>query len=190
MKTFLITLVAVVLIMFLAVQQGKIIESMKAEPEDILPIPVVLSSIEEVSADLETEETIKPRYGFTEEDIYLLAQLLCGDGGYNGDGEYDFVYGALHDEMRYDEMAKVLCVVMNRVRSDEFPDTVAEVVLQPDQFANYTPTDTTPSDIAIEKVREWCEAYDRWDGGVQNIPEDHLYYEAGPDLTNVTREEL
>jgi hypothetical protein len=127
----------------------------------------------------------KPRYGFTDEDVYILAQLLCGNEDYNGDGEYDFVYAALHDEMDYYEMSKVLCVVMNRVRNDSFPDTVSEVIFQKGQFADDRRIDTEPADIAIEKIREWCEAYDRGDLGAQSIPEDHFYF-VGDGVTNTT----
>lgn len=133
-------------------------------------------------------EYVEPRYGFTNEEVYILAQLLCGDESYDGDGEYDFVYGALHNEMNYCEMSKILCVVMNRVRDEAFPDTISKVIFEEGQFAGYSRTDTEPSDIAIAKIQQWCESYDRWDPCVQSIPESHLYYEAGPDLTNITGE--
>lgn len=133
-------------------------------------------------------EYVEPRYGFTEGDIYILAQLLCGDENYDGDGEYDFIWGALHDEMNYYEISKVLCVVMNRVRDDAFPDTVSDVIFQPNQFAGSKRAHTKPHPVAIEKIKEWCDAYDRWDPGVQSIPENHLYFEAAGDLTNITKE--
>lgn len=126
----------------------------------------------------------EPRYGFTEDEVYLLAQLLCGSGNKDGDGEYDIDFKT---EINYCEVAKVLCVVMNRVRSDSFPNTVTDVVMQKGQFS-VMPLNAqkTPSDIAIQTVQEWCDAYDRFDGGVQNIPEDHLYF-TGNGVTNTTR---
>jgi hypothetical protein len=133
---------------------------------------------------------VEPRYGFTDEEVYLLAQLLCGSSKVDGDGEYDFVYTAKYfpDKLNYCEISKVLCVVMNRVRSEQFPNTVSEVVLQKGQFSTMPKNaKKTPDDIAIQKVQEWCDAYDNWDTGVQNVPEDHLYFSAGPNLTNVTR---
>lgn len=133
---------------------------------------------------------VKPQYGFTEDEVYLLAQLLCGSDEISGDGVYDFDWSAEHAKINHAEISKVLCVVMNRVRSDEFPDTVTEVVMQKNQFGvMINNVSVTPSDIAIEEVREWCEAYDKWDKGVQTIPEDHLYFSAGPNLTNVTRKD-
>ena len=152
------------------------------------PEPVV---VEPVVAVTEPEPIVEePRYGFTDEEVYLLAQLLCGSSKVDGDGEYDFVYTAKYfpDKLNYCEISKVLCVVMNRVRSEQFPNTVSEVVLQKGQFSTMPKNaKKTPDDIAIQKVQEWCNAYDNWDTGVQNVPEDHLYFSAGPNLTNVTR---
>ena len=152
------------------------------------PEPVV---VEPVVAVTEPEPIVEePRYGFTDEEVYLLAQLLCGSSKVDGDGEYDFVYTAKYfpDKLNYCEISKVLCVVMNRVRSEQFPNTVSEVVLQKWQFSTMPKNaKKTPDDIAIQKVQEWCNAYDNWDTGVQNVPEDHLYFSAGPNLTNVTR---
>ena len=126
----------------------------------------------------------EPRYDFAEDEVYLLAQLLCGSGSKDGDGEYDIDFKT---EINYCEVSKVLCVVMNRVRSDSFQNTVTDVVMQKGQFS-VMPRNAqkTPSDIAIQTVQEWCDAYDRFDGGVQNIPEDHLYF-TGNGITNTTR---
>lgn len=128
------------------------------------------------------------RYGFSESEIYLLAQLLCGDGSIDGDGEFDFVWQYEHDKPYKEELAKVLCVVMNRQRSDIYPNTVTDVVMQPEQFTPMPENShTSPSDIATQEVRKWCEAYDYYDPACQIVPEDHLYFSAGPNLTNVTR---
>lgn len=186
MKAHILVLALTILIIFSGCER----RSPVVVEEIIIEIP---EEIEEIDIDVpatieEREEIIEPRYGFTEEDILHLAQLLCGDESYNGDGEYDFVYGALHDDMNYCEMSKILCVVMNRVRNDMFPDTVSEVLFQKGQFADYRRINTEPADIAIEKISEWCEAYDQWDPGIQTIPEEHLYFEAGPNLTNITGE--
>lgn len=130
------------------------------------------------------------RYGFSESEIYLLAQLLCGDESIDGDGEFDFVWQYEHDRPYKDEMSKVLCVVMNRQRSDIYPDTVTDVVMQSEQFTPMPENShTSPSDIAIQEVRKWCEAYDYYDPDCQIVPEDHLYFRAGPDLTNITRKD-
>jgi len=134
--------------------------------------------------------TINKQYGFTEKDIYLLAQLLCGDEKKDGDGEYDFVGRVTSNKPYYLEMSKVLCVVMNRQRSTNkyYPDTVQGVVLQKNQFTPMSRNRTSkPSKIAIEKIREWCQAYDNYDPKVQVIPKSHIFFCAGKNNTNVTR---
>ena len=172
-----------------------------SEADKITPEPPVINTYEPVAvysnpetihiADTFVAETlieeVEPRYGFTDDEVYLLAQLLCGSAKVSGDGEYDFVWKG--KVTNYSEMCKVLCVVMNRVRSDKFPNTVTDVVLQKGQFSNVKRSITkTPDDLAIKTIQAWCDAYDNWDIGVQNIPESHLYFSAGPNLTNVTRE--
>jgi len=138
-------------------------------------------------ATSEPVEVIEPRYGFTDDEVYLLAQLLCGSAKVSGDGEYDFVWKG--KVTNYCEMSKVLCVVMNRVRSGSFPNTVTEVVMQKGQFSNVCRSvKKVPDQLAVDTIKEWCDAYDNWDIGAQSIPENHLYFSAGPNLTNVTRE--
>ena len=135
------------------------------EPEEIVPIQ-------------------EPRYGFTDEEIYLLAQLLGGCKDIDGDGEYDIDFKTNID---YVEVGKVLGVVMNRVRSDEFPNTVEDVVLQRNQFS-VMPRNASavPSAVGIKVVRDWCEGYDLYYESVQVIPENHLYFE-GNGRINITR---
>jgi len=133
-----------------------------------------------------TQETIKPRYGFTDDDIYLLAQLLCGSKNVDGDGEYDIDFKD-PENLNYYEISKVFCVVMNRVRDERFPNTVKEVVMAKGQFAVMPKNSKkTPSDIAIKVTTEWCNAYDGNDLGIQCVPEDHVYF-TGDGITNKTR---
>lgn len=118
----------------------------------------------------------EPRYGFTSDDIHLLSVLLSGSKDVSGDGEYDIDYG---NQDRFDQISLVLCVVMNRVRDDRFPDTVSEVVWADGQFSlMYLWEDGLPevSDITWERVNEWCEAYDNYDLGIQSVPEDHVFF--------------
>lgn len=129
---------------------------------------------------------IGPRYGFTEEEVYLLAQLICGDKNIDGDGEYDIDF---QQKTNYFEVNKVLCVVMNRQRSDKFDyaETVRDVVLAEHQFAPFPKNlKAEPSEKALKVIRDWCYDYDIWDLRVQVIPEDHLYF-SGRGGINVTR---
>ena len=140
--------------------------------KDIPEVPVVL------------EEEVQLRYGFTDGEIYLLAQVLSGGGNVDGDGEYDIDF---REEINYYEVGKVLGVIMNRVRSNDFPDTVTDVVKQKGQFS-VIPRNLTrePSDIALSTVREWCTAYDNYINLVQVVPKNHLFF-TGNGTINTTR---
>jgi len=127
-----------------------------------------------------------PRYGFTEEEIYLMAVLLSGSKDIDGDGEFDIDYG--RDE-EYDQISLVLCVVMNRVRSEIWPNTVSEVIWQEGQFSvipQWQKGLPEVSDISLQRVTEWCKAYDAHDPGIQSVPEDHLYF-SGDGQNNHSR---
>ena len=139
---------------------------------------VVVTEIPEVTPvpTPSPEPTPAPRYGFTNDDIYLMTVLLCGSKKVDGDGEFDFDFGR-KDE--YDQISLVLCVVMNRVRSDLFPDTVSGVIWQKGQFSGmYRWKNKLPqvSDVSLQRVTDWCKAYDAYDAGAQSIPEEHLYF--------------
>ena len=123
-----------------------------------------------------TPEPEPPRYGFTEDEIYLMAVLLSGSKYVDGDGEFDIDYG--RDE-EYDQISLVLGVVMNRVRSENWQNTVSEVIWQKGQFSampQWKKGLPEVSDISLQRVSDWCKAYDAHDPGVQTIPEDHFYF--------------
>lgn len=129
---------------------------------------------------------VEPRYGFTEDEIYLLAQLLCGDENTSGDGEYDIDF-VDQNNINYYEVSKVLCVVMNRVRDDRFPSTVEDVVLANNQFAVMPKNlKATPSEMALTVAEDWCKAYDEFDVGIQCVPENHVFF-TGNGVSNITR---
>ena len=145
------------------------------------PTPAI-ESIEPIEPTPEVE----PRYGFTEDEIYLLAQLLCGDKNTSGDGEYDIDF-VDPNNIDYYEVSKVLCVVMNRVRDDRFPNTVEDVVLAKNQFAVMPKNlKATPSEMALTVVEDWCKAYDEFDVGIQCVPENHVFF-TGNGVSNITR---
>jgi len=150
------------------------VELTHADIEDVIPV-----------TDVRHEEHEKLQYGFTEKEIYLLAQLLCGSKNIDGDGEYDFDF---MNEIDYGEVGKVLGVIMNRIDSGKFPDNVKDVVLARNQFPNTMPRNITktPSDKALKIVREWCGAYDHYAPGIQSIPRNHIYFN-GNGKTNTTR---
>lgn len=143
---------------------------------------VPVNALEEV---VEQEETTyyTPCYGFNYDEVYLMAQLLCGDMRQDGDGEYDIDY---QTDINYTEVNKVFSVVMNRVRDSRFPDTVAKVILQTNQFS-VMPKNTRaiPSDKALHITNAWCDTYDRYENST-DVPDNHVFFR-GNGLINITR---
>lgn len=166
-------------------------ESNNKEEEIIKPMSIVEEILvfepEEVEEEVIFEEPL--RYEFTDDDIYIMARLLCGSKDVDGDGEYDFDYG--NDE-RYDQISTVLGVVMNRVMDHRFPNTIKEVILQKTgntyQFspvARWSSSNTEISDIARLRVTEWCDAYNK--NQASSIPDDHLYFSSNGKGANISR---
>lgn len=159
------------------------------EPEVIVETKLVYVYKE---ADLPEEFIVEepepqPKYGFAEDDIYLMTVLLCGSAKTAGDGEYDIDFAK---DINHDQISLVLSVVMNRVMSDNFPNTVSEVIWAPGQFAPMTRWKRglpIVSEKSYQIVKEWCESYDRHDLTVMSIPENHLYF-SGNGVINRSRE--
>lgn len=130
----------------------------------------------------------EPAYGFTDDEIYLLTVLLCGSGDIDGDGEYDVDYGF---QTNYSQIYLPLNIVMNRVRSERFPDTVTDVIWQPGQFiSEVRDRHNLPivSQNSYQIVKKWCELYNNHDPAAQVIPEDHFFY-YGNGFVNKSRKE-
>ena len=176
--------IMLILVIFLWPQPTETLE----EPQKTQIKTEVFESTQIIIEPLVEPELISkpPRYGFTEEEIYLMSTLLTGSKYVGGDGEFDFDYG--RDE-EYDQIYLVLCVVMNRVQSEQYPDTVSEVIWQRGQFSPMTRwTKGLPqvSDISLQRVTDWCKAYDAYDTSVQSVPENHLYF-SGDGRRNYSR---
>lgn len=92
----------------------------------------------------------------SEEDLYYLAHLLNGEAGASW----------CSDEMVY----LVGCVVLNRVKSDKFPNTLKEVILEKGQYASVLDGnfDKEPTDRCWE-IAEELLTYG------SDIPEDVVY---------------
>ena len=82
--------------------------------------------VEEMTPDLESDGCTTVETGIIsvneyapEEDVDLLARLLTAEMGYGASEEEYLLTGA---------------VVWNRMRSDDFPDTLEEVIYQPGQY--------------------------------------------------------
>lgn len=158
------------------------------EPQVIVETKFVYVYQEKDLPDEIIEEPEPPlRYGFTDDDIYLMTVLLCGSAKTAGDGEYDIDFAK---NVNHEQVSLVLSVVMNRVMSDKFPNTVSEVIWAPGQFApmpRWKQRLPIVSDKSYQVVKEWCEAYDSHDLSVMSIPESHLYF-SGNGIINRSRE--
>lgn len=188
------TLLRIIFWILLVFNTVILVKGLNPEPQTvtvIYPDPIIIQ-IEYVLKEPEKEFTleemseIEPRYGFTDDEVYLMAVLLSGSKYVDGDGEYDIDF---HNQDNYEQIALVLNVVMNRVNSDKFPDTVEEVIWSPGQFSpmkkwvNGLPE---VSDISLQIVKEWCRSYDTYEPESQTIPENHLYF-SGNGVINISR---
>lgn len=106
------------------------IEILKAKTDKIEPIKVEQEVEEEVEE--EVVETVEPtKEEIAEEEYYGELELLacvvyCEARGEERNGDHGV-----------EGMRRVASVVLNRVKSDEFPDTIEGVITQSGQFACY-----------------------------------------------------
>ena len=116
-------------------------------------IPMVLLAVTLAGAGTVETET---EQSYSEEDLYVLSHIISAEAG------------NCQEEM----MLYVGSVVLNRVESDEFPDTIYEVVFQTDPL-QYGPTKDgsyyeEPTPEAVEAAEKLLE-----DGSV--LPADVIY---------------
>lgn len=153
-------------------------------PKVIFLIPIILWTILLciLLQQFKVEASSKS-YDFKLEDVILMTQLVDGDFRKTGDGEFNIN----HQNPNYNEIYKVLCVVMNRQRNKHFPNSIKEIILQPGQFEVMPRnSDAIPHWKSFWIVLQWCNNYDIYDKSIQVIPKDHLYF-YGDGLKNHTR---
>lgn len=134
-----------------------------SEPVDVVEVPVdpeVVQVVAEIEAPAEPEKT------YSEEDLEMLALVIYQEAG--GD--------ACSDETRL----MVGNVVMNRVASDLFPDTIEEVLLQKRQYGRLHWTGLVWPERASQSVEAHAvqRAYDcaeRVLEGERLLPEDVIW---------------
>lgn len=90
------------------------------------------------------------------------------------------------------EIACVMWVILNRVDNDNFPDTISDVVLQPNQFA-YRSNASTVSDygydlkiLATDVLNNWAKEKAGRTDYIRCLPKEYLYY-GGDDIHNYFR---
>ena len=117
-----------------------------------------------------------------------MAQLLCGQAGKDGDGEYDFETQIAKNEINWFEINKVLEVVMNRVLTPGiYANNVTDVIMQPGAFS-VMPSNSkkTPSPEVVATVKYWCDSFNSPEY-VPSIPNDHYWF-SGSRGGNITRD--
>lgn len=112
------------------------------EPEKVIEEETT-EEIEEIIGEIVTEETKEPEPLYTEEELNMLSHLIYGESG------------CCSDEMQLG----VGSVVLNRVKSKYYPNTIKEVIFQKGQYActwdgNY---DREPDEQAISNAKYLLE---------------------------------
>lgn len=104
----------------------EIIPEQVESPTEVISEPVTeCVEYTEEEEDTQYEET---NYCISESERIMLCNLVGRE------------YGS--DYVSVEEKAKVVAVVMNRVNSSDFPDTIYEVLTQPNQFPGYIPSES------------------------------------------------
>lgn len=98
------------------------------------------------------EQKLPPsnNYGYTDKDVRLMANA---------------VYGEARGEP-YEGQVAVAAVILNRVRSDEFPNTPTGVIFQPGAFTAVADGQIwlTPNETAVRAVKDALSGWDPTDG--------------------------
>lgn len=116
-------------------------------------------SIAVQTCEMETAMEVK------DEDIDMLAKLIWGEAR-----------GVKSETQR----AAVVWCVLNRVDSEAFPDTISEVITQPNQFYGYNadnPTEDTHIATVKDVLARWyAEKTDETVKGGRILPTEYIYF--------------
>ena len=113
----------------------------------IIPILLSVALAGAGTVETETERT------YTDEDVWYLSRVIQAESGY------------CQTEM----MEGVGSVVLNRVESDLFPDSIREVIEQPGQYSTLSWLSQQTPTVEVMEV-----TYDLLDNG-SKYPEDVIY---------------
>ena len=110
-----------------------------------------LQALAEREAYLESKADEETSVTDASEDEYLLAKIAMAEAeGEDTEGK-----------------ALVICVVLNRVESDDFPDTVAEVIFSENQFAaRGSRWEIEPDDDCYEALEMVLDGWDESQGAL------------------------
>lgn len=97
--------------------------------------PIILSYTSNERKTVEKKKVEDPLYGeYSEEEIDMMAVICYREA--RGEG--------------IEGMRLVADVILNRVDSDNFPDTISSVISEPHQFSTYRKGDMTEKDLTID----------------------------------------
>lgn len=123
-------------------------KSIPTSPKKEIVVATIEPNIEEFTEEVETEEFDPPKY--TDENLILLARLIEAEGGIES----------------YQCKLYIGSVVLNRMTSDEFPDSLQDVIFQVNNNGTHQfsvtmvredgtrAIDCTPSEESLEAAAE------------------------------------
>ena len=142
----------------------------KMKDISILPNNSVVATVEPLSQQQAIEISTAPQQpSYSDEELTILSHVIYGEAGSTW----------ITDE----EQLLVGNVVLNRVNSPLFPDTIQEVVFQPGQYActwdgNY---DRTPDARTVENAKRLLN-------GERFCPDNVLYQSNSPQGTGIYKQ--
>lgn len=143
-------------------------ESYNNKTTTLQPVPTTQADIQEDEAEAETATHMYPKFTYSRdwdyEDSYLLAKIAMAEA----------------ESCNTQTKTLVIMCVLNRVCSDEFPDTIEEVIFQENQFSPISDgrwDRVEPNEDCYEAVKIVMEAKYDYSGGA-------LYFESCADKDN------
>ena len=138
------------------------IEELQEEKAFILEEKVQKLATLAIDKEIKNE---KPQYTFNDKEVELLAKLVWGEA------------------MGLDklEQSAVIWCVLNRVDSQSrlFPDTIKEVILQPNQFSGYhkwCPVKEDIVDLVKDVLTRWYMEKDGIEDVGRTLPKDYYFF--------------
>lgn len=113
------------------------------------------------------DQLYKLKLEYSEHDVYLLAKIMYAEGG-----------GYKHDDL----LLMIGNVVLNRVESPLFPNTIQQVIYQTGQ---YSPTFNSDRWAAIEPNEQCLRLAERLLQGERFCPKDVLYQAGRPQGSGI-----
>ena len=141
----------------------------EVEHTETIPAQKILADNEPGELEIKkldtTTSAVTPIVYYTEDDVIMIAKLLTNEAG---------------GVRSLTQKSAVAWVVLNRVASSKYPNTIVGVITQPYQFEGWHP-ETEPYDECIKLARDVLELWNMEmngskEGVGRTIPEEYLYF--------------